>query len=81
MLDNLSLPVMLTDKDLKITYANKISMSSLASVKQYLPVDIDKIVCSRIDVFYKDLEMERAIFSNQARVPYQAQFQLGDQWM
>ncbi|MCE2992776.1 MAG: methyl-accepting chemotaxis protein [Candidatus Jidaibacter sp.] len=81
MLDNLSLPVMLTDKDLKITYANKISISSLAVVKQYLPVDIDKIVGSRIDVFYKDLEMERAIFSNQARVPYHAQFQLGDQWM
>ena len=81
MLDNLSLPVMLTDKDFKITYANKISISALGPLKQYLPVDIDKIVGSCIDIFHKNPAMQRGILSDKAKLPHKAKFQIGDQWM
>lgn len=61
MLENLSLPIMVSDGDLNITYVNKASLDTLRKVERFLPVPVDKIVGSNIEIFYKNSPQQRGM--------------------
>lgn len=81
MIDNLSLPVMLCDKDFNVTYMNQASRTTLKTIERLLPVPVDQIVGGSIDVFHKNPEHQRRLLADPTKLPHKAQFQLGDQWM
>ena len=68
---------MLADKDLVITYINPSSRKTLESLIQYLPVSLDDIVGSSVDVFHKNPEHQRKILSDPNNLPYEANIQIG----
>ena len=71
-------PTILADRDLKITYMNKISLDTLRKVEQYLPCQVDEIVGKSVDFFHKDPSYQRGILSNEgANLPAQAIIEVG----
>lgn len=81
VLDNLSLPVMLCDKDFNITYVNKISLETLKKIERLLPVPAEKIVGSNIDIFHKRPSHQRGLLSDRSKLPHSAKFPIGDEWL
>jgi methyl-accepting chemotaxis protein len=81
MLDNLSLPVMLCDKNYNITYVNQATMVALKKLEKLLPIPVDKIVGSNLDIFHKHPAHQRDLLADRSKLPHQAKFPLGDQWM
>lgn len=81
MLDNLSLPVMLTDQDFIITYANQHSLLVLKKLEKYLPVSADKIIGSNIDIFHKNPSHQRGLLSRLGNQSHKAEFMIGDEWV
>ena len=54
MLDNLPLNIIYAGRDLVIQYMNKASYQTLNDLKELLPVEVEKIVGSKIDIFHKN---------------------------
>ena len=81
MIDNLSTPVMLCDKDYKITYLNKISAETLKKLEKHLPVRAAEIVGSNIDIFHKNPAHQRGLLTDKSKLPHQTKFPIADQWL
>lgn len=81
MMDNLSLPVMLCDKNFTITYTNQATLTALRKLEKLLPVPIDKILGSNIDIFHKNPAHQRKLLADPSKLPHQAKFPLGDEWL
>lgn len=81
MLDNLSLPVMLCDKNFSITYINKISEQTLRKIEHLLPVKIDNIIGTSIDVFHKNPSHQRGMLMDYSKLPHKAVFSIGPEWL
>ena len=54
MVNSLSLPVMIADKNYNITYVNEASLIALRKLEKVLPIKADAIVGSNIDIFHKN---------------------------
>lgn len=76
MVEHLSIPVMLCDKDRVIAYANKASLQALGIIEKYMSVKAADIVGTPIHVFCKDNAL-----SNSDNLPYHSTFQVGDEWV
>ena len=61
MVENIPLNLVMADKDLRITYLNPAAKKTLESLSAYLPVKVDQIVGSSIDIFHQDKERPRRI--------------------
>jgi len=81
LIDNLSLPVMLCDKDFNIVYGNQATMTALKKLEKLLPVPVDKIIGSNIDIFHKRPAHQRSMLADRTKLPHQAKFPLGDEWL
>lgn len=81
MVDYVTINVMFADNDLVIRYLNPASVSTLRSIEHLLPVPVDRVVGSSIDVFHARPEHQRQILQHHERLPHSARFQLGDQWL
>ncbi len=81
MVNNLSLPVMICDKDLVITYLNSASISELTRLQHLLPVKVSDLVGTCIDVFHKNPAHQRGLLANSMKMPHKAKFPLGPEWM
>ncbi|MEZ5692099.1 MAG: methyl-accepting chemotaxis protein [Rickettsiales bacterium] len=81
MLDNLSTPVMLCDKEYNITYANKSTLESLKKVEKFLPISINEVVGANIDIFHKNPAHQRKLLADNSKLPHRAKFPIGDQWL
>ncbi len=79
MIDNAPTNIMLADRDLTITYINPATTKNLGPLAHLLPIPIDKIVGSSVDVFHKDPSKQRAILSDPKNLPYRADIKIGDQ--
>ncbi len=78
MVENSPTNVLMADKDLNITYANPASLKTMTdSLQQYLPVPVDQIVGSSIDIFHKDQAYQRKILSDPKNLPHRANIQIG----
>ncbi len=79
MLENAPTNIILADKDLNITYVNPATVKNLTPLAHLLPVPIDKIVGSNIDVFHKNPSYQRGILADPNNLPRQAVIEIGDQ--
>lgn len=81
MITNFKTPVMMCDKDFIITYANKASEELLETLKDNLPVAPDKVIGSCLDVFHKNPAHQRGILIDKTKMPFNAQFPIGNEWV
>ncbi len=77
MVENAPINIMMADLDLNITYINPASRKTLETLAQYLPVKIDDVVGSNVDIFHKDPSKQRKILSNPSLLPMSADIQIG----
>ena len=81
MIDNLSVPVMVTSKDYTIIYANNASRAAIAKLERVLPVTAENIIGANMSIFDDDSEQKRLQITNQSQLPHQEKFLLGNEWL
>ena len=78
MMENAPVNVLFADiETFEITYANPISIKTLKTLEQYLPIRADKLIGQCIDIFHKNPAHQRKILSDPSNLPHQTQIQLG----
>jgi methyl-accepting chemotaxis protein len=81
MIDNLSLPVMLADKNYNITYVNEASTKALRTLEHLLPIKVDNLIGTSIDIFHKKPDHQRKLLADSNRLPHQTRFAIGNEWL
>lgn len=79
VVENTPSNIIIADKDFNITYVNPATKKNLQPVAHLLPVSVDKVVGSNIDIFHKNPSHQRAILADPKRLPHTAPIKLGDQ--
>ena len=79
MLDAVPINVMYCDRDHIIRYVNPASERTLRNIERLLPIKVDDVIGSSMDVFHKHPERQRAIVRDPKNLPHKAQFSLGDE--
>jgi methyl-accepting chemotaxis protein len=79
MIENAPINIMLADKQLNITYANPATVKNLQPIAHLVPVPIDKVVGSNVDIFHKNPAYQRKVLADPRNLPHQAIIELGDQ--
>jgi len=77
MMENSPLNFIRADTDLIIRYMNPASRATLAKVAHLLPIKVDDIVGSCIDIFHKNPAYQRRILSDPKNLPHRADIRLG----
>lgn len=79
-MDGAGTNIMMCDENLKITYVNQKSLTTLRQLSQYLPVAVDQIVGSSIDIFHKDPSNQRNKLSNLRSGAIETKIKIGPEW-
>lgn len=79
LVENAPVNMMLADKDLNITYVNPATVKNLKPLAHLLPVPVERLVGSNIDIFHKNPAMQRGILANYKNLPHRANIKLADQ--
>jgi methyl-accepting chemotaxis protein len=80
MLDHMPFGVMTADaSSLKIVYTNRTIRELLSGVADHVPVSVDEIVGSSIDIFHDDAESQRKLLSDPANLPYRGRVKIGNE--
>lgn len=77
IVENAPINVMCTDLDLNITYANPASKKTLKTLEQFLPIRVDQLVGSNIDIFHKNPGHQRRMLADPKNLPHKALIQVG----
>lgn len=77
MTENNPLGVMYADTDLVIRYMNASIKNMLRPLENHLPVKVDEMVGRSIDVFQKNLQLQRRELSDPRNFPLSAQIRIG----
>jgi methyl-accepting chemotaxis protein len=77
MIDHAPVNVMFCDTDYVIQYMNETSRKTLESLQQYLPVRVDRLIGSSIDVFHKNPTHQRRLLADPRNLPHRAEIQVG----
>jgi methyl-accepting chemotaxis protein len=77
MMDNAPINVMCTDLDLKLVYMNPKSRETLKRLEKYLPISVDKMIGTSIDVFHKSPEHQRRMLASDRALPHRAKIKVG----
>lgn len=77
MVENAPINIMFCGTDLVIRYANPKSVETLTKLEKYLPVAIDQVVGSNIDIFHKNPSHQRRILSSDRNLPVHSVIELG----
>ena len=62
---------------LKIDFANKTSLDTLARIEQHLPIKASQLVGASIDIFHKHPEHQRKMLADASRLPHNARIRVG----
>lgn len=81
MIDNLSVPVILCDKEFKITYLNQISKITLRKLEKHLSVRVDELIGTTIDIFHKSTAIQHGLLSDPTKLPHEVKFEIGGEWL
>lgn len=82
MLENVAINVMFADTDFVIRYINPASVRTLRSIERLLPVPVDRIIGSSIDVFHRNPMHQRGLLTARSTTfPHDARFPLGSEWL
>ncbi len=80
MLDEMPINVMMANKDtLVVEYANKTSIDTLRGLQSLLPVPVDDLVGTCIDVFHKNPAHQRKLLGDASNLPYATKIMLGEE--
>ncbi len=78
MMRKMPLNVMLVDKDLKLTYLNETSRSTLKTIEHNLPVKVEDMIGTCIDVFHADPALQRRLLGNPKEfLPHKTEIVIG----
>ena len=77
ILENSAVRVIVADLNLKITYLNYASISTLRELQHLLPCDVNDLMGQSIDIFHKNPEHQRRLLANPRNLPHRANIQLG----
>ncbi len=77
MMENSPTNMMFADREFNITYMNPASLETLRGLQEYLPVPVDKIVGTSLDVFHKNPDYQRAILADENQLPRRANISVG----
>ncbi len=79
MIEDTPANIILADREFNITYVNPATIKNLTPLAHLLPIPLDQLVGTNIDVFHKNPAVQRGIINNPANLPHRAPIQLGDQ--
>ncbi|MGP9820384.1 methyl-accepting chemotaxis protein [Salinarimonas sp. NSM] len=78
MIDEMPIAVMTCDPvDFKINYLNKTSRETLKRIEQHLPIKVDQMMGSTVDVFHKNPSHQHGILRDPSRLPMNANIRVG----
>jgi methyl-accepting chemotaxis protein len=80
MVETMTQPIIICDKQFTITYLNDAAKKALRKVEKHLPVTADRMIGASIDVFHKNPAHQRGILHDPARLPMHSVFKVGDEW-
>ncbi|MCB9230004.1 MAG: hypothetical protein H6618_10385 [Deltaproteobacteria bacterium] len=79
LLDNAPVNIMYCNRDLDIIYVNKTSLTTLEKIQAFLPVPVDQVLGSNIDIFHKNPSHQRKMLANDKNFPHKALITVGDE--
>ena len=79
MLENMPTNVILADRNLTITYMNPASLRQLRELQSALPVPVDQIIGTSIDVFHRNPAHQRKMLADPANLPHRSQINVGEE--
>ena len=79
MSENSPINILVAGLDLKINYANPASIKTLKTLEHLLPVKVEDLLGTNIDVFHKDPAYQRRILGNDKNLPHRAIINVGDE--
>lgn len=77
LVENAPTNIMYCGTDYVIKYVNPASRETLAKIESHLPVRVDEIVGSSIDVFHKNPQHQRKLLSSEKNLPVRATIDVG----
>jgi len=80
MMDNMAASVTFADKHNVITYANASAIELLRKVERHLPVKVNQIVGSSIDIFHKNPRHQQDIIAEPRNFPFEGQIRIADEY-
>ncbi len=76
-IEGLPINIMSIDRDFNLVYVNPASRDALRSLQAYLPVSVDNLIGTCIDVFHKDPSVQRRLMEDPRNLPYSTTIHLG----
>jgi len=78
MVETMPVNVMLCDlSDLKITYVNEATQTTLKKIEHVLPVKVEDLVGQSIDIFHKNPAYQRKLLADPKNLPHRARITIG----
>jgi methyl-accepting chemotaxis protein len=81
MMENAPINIMMSDLEFNINYMNPKSRETLKKLEKLIPIPVDKVVGSNIDIFHKVPTHQRKLLSNPANLPHRAKIKLGSEFL
>jgi methyl-accepting chemotaxis protein len=79
MVENAPVNILMADRDLKLTFMNPSSVSTLKTIERLLPKPVDQLLGQSIDIFHKAPEMQRRLLADDRNLPHRAKIRLGEE--
>lgn len=67
--------------DFRINYANRASLETLRRIEKHLPISVDSLIGSSIDVFHKNPSHQQRMLSDPANLPHVATIKVGPEFL
>ncbi len=77
LLENAPTNIMYCNRDLVIQYMNPQSFKTLEGISQYLPIAVDKVVGSKIDIFHKNPAHQQKLLASDKNLPIRSTIDVG----
>ncbi len=77
MLENAPTNVIMADRNLKIIYVNPASVATLRKVERHLPIAVDNVLGSSIDIFHKNPAHQRKLLADDKNLPIRTKIAIG----
>ena len=79
LVENTTVRMIAADRDLNITYMNPASVATLRKLQHLLPIPVDEMVGSSIDLFHSNPEHQRRFLADPDNLPHRTEISLGDE--
>ena len=79
MMENAPVNAMFVDRDLILQYMNPASTKTLRTLEHLLPVKVDDMIGTCIDVFHANPAHQRKILGDPKNLPYRTNIKVGDE--